>query len=1602
MARLYFKVGSDYQEVIRLREEIIKLEAQLLKMDKTQTPATIATLEMQLGSAKQKMSEMVSEAAEAAVVLGNDFKKGIYEGSKAVNDITQRIITQKAVVKDVEKDVKNLSEQYRKFKGTTKEQELFADYQSAKKALEEEKVALFALTQEQAEARLSVKRLKDEYTLYKAEANDVSKVNDGIAISFKKAFAILGGAAALKSLVSNIIRVRGEFQMMDTAIETLLGSKEKADVLMKQVKEYAKISPLELGDVSSATQMMLGFNIEAEKVPKFLRAIGDISMGESSKFSSLTLAFSQMSAAGKLMGQDLNQMINAGFNPLQIMAEKTGKSIAQLKEEMSKGAISAEMVQQAFVDATSAGGKFYNMSENAVKTINGQLSMMQDALDAAFNEIGEKGEGVIIGSIQSITTLIENYEEVGKVLAGLVITYGAYRAAIILTVSYEKLQVASRLAAINGTNLLGLATDSLTKKTARLNKTLLANPYALLAASVVALGYGVYQLSKYQTDAEKSQQRLLDTTNDYNRSIESEKVNIDILFGRLKSAKEGTDEYQKAKDNIISKYGSYLNGLNEEIKSLRDVEGAYRAISKAAIQSAKDRAIAAGTDNAMNAYTESWGKNIEKIQGAFVSKFGKAQGTLLMDSLKDSLSNDKEFSKEVQDAINEFNKITISAYGTGGQVNSFENNNVERYVESIKDAKNTLESEVKELENIFGKSTKKEEEENDPTGIKTYAQDLESAKKEWENAKKELSKIEKDKDNFTTEQYNSAKSRVENAKKEYEKLGGTTNSRVYAKQTKEQNKLDSELLKLQEENEQKRINLIKDEGERKRAQIELDYNKSIRLIEEKEKEWRKAQNGKLTNEQSNVLSSSKNLAETNRTAQYSILDEEIQKELLAKYQDYSEKRLGIEKQYNKDLKSLQEQRVKAEETGNKELSERLTRSIAEATKNKGKDLISLDFSVLKDDPVFVKAFENLGNTSSETLNSLLGQLEEMKLKAANVLSPTDLREYTSTVERIIDELVSRNPFKALADAQNELVEANKELRASSNELGVARLSGDTERITKATEQYNASLDKVAKSENKVTNAQKSVNAQMDNLYSSLANIGNVIGGTTGDIIGFISEIGSFVSTTIDGIDSMSKTTASAISAIEKASVILTIISTAIKLMKELDSLIPDSYSQYLDYSQKISDINDLRDAVHQYELAVLNARHAEESWFSKDSLNSLKQAKELHEQIMDAYNQKVNEDQAKYQNEKSGGWLTSAAKVLSGAWFTDTVLGTNITGDQYEKEVTKAIENLRIETRKASKGFLGSGIGGKSQKTEDLVSWAKKNGFGDLFDENGMINKEAGKAILDQYGDKLVGQTKETLEALIELREQYDDYLDQLREYVSSLYEPLVDNFVDSMWAWFDGGKDALDSFKEYASDTFRDIVSDMLRTIILKNVVGTFSDDIVDLYNQYASGDLSEVDLMEQVSDRTKEVMDKYEEQIPALQTLMETLSNSLGNIGIDLKKESEATDTTTTKKGYQTMSQDAGDEMNGRLTGIQMATEEIKQQGVERAQSIASIKNSIDLVYASIGSLAFIADDARTIIANSYLELQEIKENTGAIIKPIKEMNDKLGSIKENTDKL
>lgn len=756
-----------------------------------------------------------------------------------------------------------------------------------------------------------------------------------------------------------------------------------------------------------------------------------------------------------------------------------------------------------------------------------------------------------------------------------------------------------------------------------------------------------------------------------------------------------------------------------------------------------------------------------------------------------------------------------------------------------------------------------------------------------------------------------------------------------------QQKLEAARISVMQEGIRKRQALARQELDESLAQIDKEERDTLKKMDEAEKK----RGVKSTPEERQAVRDNASQQRAMATMGYLKESYDIEKEFrdrnlrewveyYKEYGTYQEKRAALDKEYNHKIGQLYEERRKAEAEGDAAGVESLDLQIARATKDKGKELIKLDYKQLTESPDYIRAFENLRETSTGTLNSLLEQFEKAKQAAAQVLSPEDLREYTTTIREIMDELDSRNPFQALADRKSELAEAERELAEAQRNLETVNAGGRVstgvrynDRTGKmeetyltaaaAMEKYNKAQDKVARSSSRVEKAEKEAADIVGELARAVGELGGTIGGQAGEIITLMGDVALFTLTTIDSLGKVAQTGVNAISAVEKASVILTIISAAIQLFQKISELGNNrAFRQYEAYAEKIKEINALTDAVNEYRIAALEAQQAESNWFSADNLKNLRDYRALHDEVAKAYADKAMESQAIYRNESGGGWLTGALNWVMGnlsalSWWDEW---RDIWGQgDYKEGQTAAINNLRIETRKKSSGFLGTGIGGKSQKTEDLVTWARNQGLGELFDDEGLINKELAQSLIDNYGDKLVGQTKETLEALIELREKYDEYIEQLHEYVSSLYEPLTENFVDSLWDWFDNGKDALDSFKDYASDTFRDIVSDMMRTIVLDKVVGSFGDDIAALYEEYAKGKIDETELMKKVAERTEGLVGDYQSAIPELQNIMDLVGGYLKDAGIDIRQPEGSS-----QSGRAGTVTSMTEETAGRLEGI------------------------------------------------------------------------------------
>lgn len=950
MPKLAFHIEADYQKVIKLREEIDKLKSTISGMDGNTSPATFRAMEAQLAKNTKELDSLVVSAVRAGNEINQGFKKKIFDASQVVNGFSEKIIAQKSVIKGIEADVKRLGEAYRIAlkRNPLSANKKLEEYNAVRKALDEEKAVLFDLTQQQAGARLSVKKLRDEYALYKDDAKEVVESNNGIAISWKKVLAVIGGVGVLKALGSEIIRVRGEFQAADTAIQTLLGSKEKADALMSQVREYAKISPLEFSDVTQATQMMLGFNIEVEKVPRYLQAIGDVSMGDTQRFNSLTLAFSQMSAAGKLMGQDLNQMINAGFNPLQIMSDKTGKSIAALKEEMSNGAISAEMVQQAFIDATSAGGKFYQMSENASRTINGQLSMMQDAMDGVFNELGQKSEDVIIKGIQTTTSLINNYETIGKVLVGLIATYGTYRTAVMLVTAAESKHT---IVEIGLTNARILAR----KAQLALNAAMITNPYVALATVVAGLSATMLAMSTSITSAEKAQKRFNEEQDKMIQREEERKNKVESLIRVM----------QDEAETELAKISAY-----EQLQKLSPaITGAYKREELAVLDLAEaNKLLNKERDtNTYDSYIRNIDESISRLK-RLREENGRLIGVSPSTGVPLTVNNNKAIAEE-------------EAY-------------LKRQQKALDDFKRKL-SETKT-------ETTKEETRN-----KSY----------WEKLKKDA-KVARDALDISkknSKEWNEYTKQIQEAQDQIDKYSSSNKKDKNAEnQIKQQKKLANELLSFRRQNQQSEIDLMKEGSDKKIAQIYLDYDNEIAAILAKEKEWKDAQGGKLSKEQTveirtALVNSYVKREQSTSNVNKEQLEEEkrAMNEYLKEYGSYLEKRQAITELYNEKI-------AKATTEG-----ERL--SLAEGMK---KELADVDNEAQKSTSIITRLFDDMSKKNITSIRAIADEAEKF-------LSFLEKGEYSSD-----------NSFGITKEQFDVLRKSPDQLKAIKDEIANVRREAD--------------------------------------------------------------------------------------------------------------------------------------------------------------------------------------------------------------------------------------------------------------------------------------------------------------------------------------------------------------------------------------------------------------------------------------------------------------------------------------------------------------------------------------------------------------------------------
>lgn len=1085
MAGLYFKVGSDYENVIRLRTEIEKLKSTLSGMDGNTPPATLRAMEVQLAKNTKELDTMVSAAAKAGNELDQNFKKKIFDSSMAVNRLSEDILDTKEKIDEYTIFVRRLSEYYKtlsksspNFKVTEKE---LAD---ARKNLELQKDKLKDLQLEQGRARISVKKLKDEYALFNKESAstvDVSRqIETAMGNMAKKVFSVV----AAKEFVSQVIEVRAEMQMLNKSFEVLLGSKDKADLYVKEIKDYALVSPLSVSDVSKAAQTLLGFNVEAEKTIPIIKSIGDISMGDSQKFGSLTLAFSQMSAAGRLMGQDLNQMINAGFNPLQVISEKTGKSIAQLKKEMESGAISSQMVADAFSSATAEGGKFHGMIEKSADGIRNAQNQLTGAIQDTLNSIGESQEGIIKGSYEVATSLVQNYDKVGRVIAGLIVTYGAYRTALMLATIAE-----------NGHSVSMLLTRErilLVRKAQQLlNATMLANPYVLFATIVAGFAATMWVLHDSTTAAEKAQKQLNKEQEEAARKKQELTSKTDSLISKINSETESVYSQVKAYKELIKLFPELGNMTFEEFKSLPQDQQ-----KKTLSNISEKREV----EDAIGAY-EADLKRIEELK-----KQIKEVGEEVTYSQTSSNVNKLQRLRKELEEINNLAKLHKEEIDKIKEAQWEANTPVEEKVKHYEDVKKRLVEEKDELEKTLTKSEdiasvwmglpdiinnvkldalNKQIDETTGKINSLTGKDVSVVKNKsyWEKQKQEAEAVRDalDISEKNSERWNKYTREIQQAQKEiakYDTTGKADNEaakRLKLQQELSRFILDSEL-KLQsarvaamEDGKAKRIALAEQETKDTIAAIQKEkeeYQKKVKEIKGKESPAVLAtfDNRELAakeKERADIARIEKEYAEEYKQRVKTLTDvflNEEQRKLSSIKERYDKERKWANEQlktggmtkdehksYTTNIDKAQQQETYRALLDNlndykqkeKDLRDKWDTDIAVAVESKDaylvaklmegkqKALSALNGQMLQESDEWQQLFRNLDNLTVQQLEKLSNTIKE-KAKGLK-LNPIDAQAVTNSLKEVDEKIRTMNPFGLLSKHLKEYKKAEDDV-----------------------------------------------------------------------------------------------------------------------------------------------------------------------------------------------------------------------------------------------------------------------------------------------------------------------------------------------------------------------------------------------------------------------------------------------------------------------------------------------------------------------------------------------------------------------------------------------
>ena len=1611
MATLYFKIGADYENVIRLRDEIKKLENQLRSFGKSTPETQIRQTEERLATTRQEFVRLTTEAAKAGAVMESDLKRKINSVTKASDELSEEIIKQRKIIRDTQDDVRHLSEQYSKIgKYSPQSSATLAQLNKAKSALNEQKYALGELQGQQASNRLELRQLTRQYREFSEETDKSTVTVDALMSSLKRTAAEIGGLAAIKKFGTDVIDATGKMQQLQVALSTILQSKSKADALLAEVTEFARKTPFNLDDVANGVKQLLAYGSSAETVVDELSMLGDVASGLQIPLGSLIYLYGTLRVQGRAYWRDIQQFQGRGVNVVEEMAKNLGVTQDQIKKLVEEGKIGFKDVEKAFQSMTSEGGKFNNMLENAAGTWPQRIANLEDTLFTKLVDFGNKYKEVFEFGIGTAEELVEHLDDVISVIGSLIAAYGSYKAALIAVAAWQKagnlLSMAKKFFSLaKGVNVATAAMKAF-------NVASKANLFGALLSIITGVTTAVYMFTKRTNNATVAQEALSKVNKKADEEFSSQAATIDRLNGVLRSETASLDQKKKALGELQSIIPDYNASLNEEGKLINNNTEAIKAYL---VQLEKQIKLKAAQEELEELYRNKrlQEKNVQTQQANYdrtrkQNPIGVVYGgdagieaqRLSLDriakaekSLKDANDELKDTQTQIASIEKEIEQVSLASSKAQKPTSSLSS--------EIKNASEKIRNLKKEISGLRSGNIKAE-------AGKTVEKTIEAKTKELQATEKTLETL--------TGKSNKTSTRIENQRK-----------KSAEERKKAQEELNKELLALEQKNQDDEIALMRDGTEKKLAEIDNDYKKRIAEIERQEAEFKEKNkeagitglgvNG-LTNEQQNALQEAADNAAKERerqTQEVYAAEAQAMRDYLKEYGTFQQQKLAIAEEYAEKIKNAQSE------------GERLS-----LTAERDRALQQTEINAIKQDIDWGSVFGDFGTMFRDQLQPTIDRLRQIagsdafrqssledqktlyelieKLENANAAWDSDIFKRVSDDMKAYQEAM--HGYAAAVDkariAEEKLADAKSTLDAAKRGgLSQETINAAQSAVDEAQEAFNAASEEVTVFGAQVQETTTSLNssateakAMFDGLAEGLRGLSS--GSLQGIGEGVMSldklfggnitqKAGNAIAKgfqSLLGKDSNAAKTLSA--ALGESGMAGQIVSAVLSMLDILKDGIGNLVSSLID--TVLGSVNGILDDIFSGGIITKPLQSVVDgvggildtiTFGGFSSWTSSSNAKEVQATI----------DRLTDRNES----LQSSIEALN-----DTIKDSNgaiksVDAAEQAKEYQQEVNQNYLEMAKAQAGYHGSHHswnyywGGFSQGQIDKLSeQIGRDWNGNLWD----LSPEEMKILKGNVD--MWTQIQNTGKGGYggRLAEKLDDYIDQagkLEEIENTLNETLTQISFDSV---YDSFIDTLMDMEASAED-FADDFSEYMMRAMLSDKIGTmFKDRIQEWYTAFAEAMKDGVLTDDELKQLRKEWNDIAADATAERDKLAEAT-------GYD-KTSSSASQQQASSKGFETMSQDMAGELSGRFTALNETGLRIEAQGNAKMQTLADLKGSVAGLTVQAQGIYNIADETRSILANSYLELKEINENTGISAKCLKGIQADIAIVKQNTSRI